>query len=56
MEDVALCVQMGWTLEELESQPAHFIEKLKAYLGALTDLQEKEANRLEEELRRLRGR
>jgi hypothetical protein len=53
LEDVALCVQMGWTLGELESQPARFIERLQVYLGALAGLQEREERRLEEELRRL---
>ena len=45
---------MGWTHEELESQPVRFIEKLKSYLETLADLQEREANRLEEEIRRHR--
>jgi hypothetical protein len=45
---------MGWTLEQLESQPARFIEKLQAYLGALADLQERQERLLEEELHRLR--
>ena len=56
VDDVALCVQMGWTLEELESQPVRFIEKLQVYLGAFSDLQERESRRLEEELRRHRRR
>ena len=56
VDDVALCVQMGWTLEELESQPARFIEKLQVYLSTLTALQERESRRLEEELRRHRRR
>ena len=47
-------MQMGWTLEELESQPARFIERLQAYLWALSDLQERQGRQLEEELHRLR--
>ena len=54
VEDVGICVQMGWTLEELESQPARFIEMLQAYLWALSDLQERQGRQLEEELHRLR--
>ena len=53
LEDVVICVQMGWTLDMLESQPVRFIEKLQAYLGTLADLQEREGRRIEEELHRL---
>jgi hypothetical protein len=56
IDDVALCVQMGWTLEELEAQPSRFIEKLQLYLSTLADLQERESRRFEEELHRHRRR
>jgi hypothetical protein len=52
LEDVALCVEMGWTHEELERQPARFVEKLGAYLAAVADREERERMRLEEELGR----
>ena len=54
LDDVALCVQMGWTHEELQRQPVRFVEKLRIYLGALADRQSREQRRLEEEIERLR--
>ena len=54
LDDVALCVQMGWTHEELTRQPVRFVEKLQIYLGAIADKQSQEQRRLEEEIERLR--
>ena len=54
LDDVSLCVQMGWTYEELMAQPVRFVERLRVYLDALGDLQERERRRLEEEIDRLR--
>ena len=54
--DVALCLATGWTLNQLEAQPARFVERLGIYLEAAADMQERERRRLEEELGRLRGR
>jgi hypothetical protein len=54
LDDVSLCVQMGWTHEELVAQPARFVEKLRVYLDAVGDRQERERRRLEEEIDRLR--
>jgi hypothetical protein len=56
LEDVALCATMGWTSDELNAQPARFVERLGVYLGAVADAREREGRRLEEELRRLRHR
>ena len=56
LDDVSLCVQMGWTWEELERQPVRFVERLRVYLDALGDSQERERLRLEEEIDRLKGR
>ena len=56
LDDVNLCVQMGWTYGELMSQPVRFVERLRIYLDALGDQQERERRRLEEELDRLRRR
>ena len=56
LDDVGLCVQMGWTHDELTGQPVRFVEKLRAYLDALGDQQERERRRLEEDLDRLRRR
>jgi len=50
LEDVSLCVRMGWTISELRSQPARFVEFLSAYLGALEDVRSREAGRFEEDL------
>ena len=54
IDDVALCVQMGWTHEDLMRQPARFVEKLRIYLDAVGDKQAREQRRLEDELARLR--
>lgn len=54
LDDVALCVQMGWTHEELQRQPVRFMERLQIYLGAVADKQSREQERLEEEIERLR--
>ena len=53
LDDVALCVQMGWTHGELMRQPARFVEKLRIYLDAVGDKQAREQRRLEDELRQL---
>ena len=56
LDDVSLCVQMGWTHGELMAQPSRFVDRLRIYLDALGDLQERERRRLEEEIDRLRRR
>jgi len=53
LDDVALCVTMGWTLEELQAQPARIVDRLGVYLEAAADVREREERRLEDELRRL---
>ena len=58
LEDVSLCVRMGWTLGQLRRQPAGFVEVLRVYLGAVDDVQSRENRRLTEDveakIRRLR--
>ena len=54
LDDVAICAQMGWTSDELDAQPARFVERLGVYLGAVADAREREGRRLEDELRRLK--
>jgi hypothetical protein len=56
LDDVSLCVQMGWTHGELVRQPARFVEKLRIYLDAVAYKEERERRRLEEEIGRLRRR
>jgi len=56
IDDVALCVQMGWTHGELMRQPVRFVEKLQIYLDTLADKQDRERHRLEEEIERMRRR
>jgi hypothetical protein len=56
VDDVALCLEMGWTWNTLQNQPTRFIERLTTYLGALADQQSREQMRLEEQLRRLNKR
>lgn len=48
LEDVILCVNMGWTCQELMEQPAEFVERLKIYLNT-------EARRRELEMERMKG-
>jgi heme exporter protein D len=52
LEDVALCVQMGWSFTELEAQPVQFVERLKIYLAAVADRQRRESQQAENDLRR----
>jgi len=54
LDDVSLCVQMGWTHEELMKQPARFVERLRVFLDAMGDKQAREQRRLEEDIDRLR--
>ena len=54
LDDIAICVQMGWTHGELLEQPSRFVGKLRVYLDALGDRQVREQRRLEDELDRLR--
>ena len=54
LDDVSLCIQMGWTHGELMEQPSRFVERLLVYLDALGDRQERERRRLDEEIDRLR--
>ncbi len=53
-EDVALCLATGWTLDQLEAQPAGFVERLSVYLEAVAGMQDRERQRLEEELGKFR--
>ena len=53
LDDVALCVTMGWTHGELTAQPARFVERLGVYLETIADERDREGRRLEDELRRL---
>lgn len=55
LDDVSLCVQIGWTHEELLRQPTRFVEKLRVYLDAVADKQERERRRLKDDIDRLRG-
>jgi len=56
LDDVSICVQLGWTHDELMRQPARFVERLRVYLEAMGDRQERERRRLEEEIDRMRRR
>ena len=52
LDDVSICVQLGWTHDELMDQPARFIDRVKVYLNTVADMQRRETERLEEELHR----
>lgn len=53
LDDVSLCVQMGWTHDELMRQPSRFVEKLQIYLDVVGDRQAREQRRLEDEIRKM---
>jgi len=53
LDDIAICVTMGWTSDELTAQPARFVDRLGVYLETLADERAREGRRLEDELRRL---
>jgi len=54
LDDVSLCVNMGWTYEELMRQPARFVEKLRVYMDAIGDKESRERRRFEDEIARMR--
>ena len=54
LDDISLCIQMGWTHEELMKQPTRFVERLRVYLDAVGDKQAREQHRIEEDIDRLR--
>lgn len=56
LEDVAICHAMGWTADQLYSQPARFVERLTLYLQTLEGVRVREGRRLEDEIRRIRER
>lgn len=54
LDDISLCIQMGWTHEELMKQPTRFVERLWVYLDAVGDKQAREQHRIEEDIDRLK--
>jgi len=50
LDDVILCVTMGWTWQELMSQPAEFVDRLKIYLNTEARKRELEMERLRQEV------
>jgi len=50
LEDVILCVNMGWTYQELMHQPAEFVERLKIYLNTEARKRELEMERMQSEI------
>jgi len=50
LEDVILCVNMGWTYQELMRQPAEFVERLKIYLNTEARKRELEMERIQSEI------
>ena len=54
LDDVVLCAQMGWTWQQLQKQPARFVEKLQIYLSTIADKQNREQQRFDADLDRLK--
>ena len=52
LEDITLCLQTGWSLTEMETQPAQFVERMRIYLWALAEKQRRENQKAENDLRR----
>jgi len=50
LDDVLLCLQTGWTWQQLQEQPNRFVEKMRIYLNAENRRRLREAERLREEL------
>jgi len=50
VEDIVLCVTMGWTYQELMRQPAEFVERLKIYLNTEARKRELEMERMRNEI------
>jgi len=56
LEDVVLCLTMGWTYGELMEQPAEFVDRLKVYLNAVSRKRELESERVRHEIENMRFR
>jgi len=56
LEDVILCVNTGWTYQELMRQPAEFVERLKIYLNTEARKRELEMERMRSEIENARCR
>lgn len=56
LDDVILCVTMGWTREELMRQPAEFVDRLKVYLNAESRKRELEMEHVKHEIESMRYR
>ena len=56
LEDVILCVNMGWTYQELMRQPAEFVERLKIYLNTEARKRELEIECMRSEIENARYR
>ena len=56
LEDVVLCLTMGWTYRELMEQPAEFVDRLKVYLNAVSRKREMESERMKREIENMRFR
>ncbi len=54
LNDVVLCVSMGWTFDELQAQPARFIEMLSVYLEATATQNDARARQVEAQIDRLK--
>lgn len=50
LDDVLLCLQTGWTYQELSRQPSRFVEKVRIYLNAENRRRLREAERMRDEL------
>jgi len=56
LDDVILCLTMGWTWQELVRQPAEFVDRLKIYLNAESRKRQREMERMKSEIEGLRSR
>ena len=56
LDDLLLCIQLGWTPQELYQQDAKTVEIIKLYLSALAEKQRREGERAKVEMERLKRR
>ena len=52
--EVAFCVRLGWTLDELYSSPTRFIELIQIYLNTESDIAQRDKEDIKRILEKIR--
>lgn len=53
MEEVVICQEMGWTLEEYSRQPTWFLDRIKDKLLVESEIGERDSKKIREKNARL---